>query len=208
MVAGAAGDDAARAHAVAQRGELVQRAADLERAGALQVLGLQQRRRRRRARSACATAGPACGARRRRSRRGRARRPRGPGCAAAVVSRAARRSRRSRPARPWAAPRRRSRARRRVGGEELGVGLVDLGERAHVGHVDGAAAPRRRACAPAAAQTALEVLAGTGAPARRACRRRARRSRVERDLAGAEQQAARAHGVAVGPDRGAGRHRR
>ena len=41
VVARAAGHDPPRAAVVAQRGELVQRAADLERAGALQVLGLE-----------------------------------------------------------------------------------------------------------------------------------------------------------------------
>ena len=75
VVAGAPGRDAAGA-AVAEGGELVQRAADLERPRALEVLGLQRHRGAACARSASATAAPACAARRRRSRRERARPPR------------------------------------------------------------------------------------------------------------------------------------
>ena len=75
VVAGAAGDDAARAR-VAERGELAQRAADLEGAGALQVLRLEHDRRRPRARRSSRTTGPACGARRRAPPHERRRRPR------------------------------------------------------------------------------------------------------------------------------------
>ena len=50
VVAGARGDDAARALGVGQRGHAVDRAAQLEGAGALQVLGLEQHARARPAR--------------------------------------------------------------------------------------------------------------------------------------------------------------
>ena len=53
----------ARAAVLAERRELGRDAADLERAGALEVLGLQRRPRRRRARRSCATRAPACAAR-------------------------------------------------------------------------------------------------------------------------------------------------
>ena len=65
VVAGAAAHDAARA-AVAERGDLRDRATELERAGALKVLGLQRDHRRRPARKASASSPPASPARPRR----------------------------------------------------------------------------------------------------------------------------------------------
>ena len=92
--------------------------------------------------------------------------------------RAARRSRRSPPARPCgsaATP-----MATRAGGsllEEPAVDLVDLGEGAHVGHVDGQphGVGERRARGRA---DGGQVRPGTGAPARPACRRRARPTRA------------------------------
>ena len=74
VVARAAGDDAA-ARVGAERRELAQRAADLERARPLQRLRLEQDRAATALAQRLATAGPACGARRRAPRRVRRRRP-------------------------------------------------------------------------------------------------------------------------------------
>jgi hypothetical protein len=196
VIARAAADDARRA-AVAERGDLGERAAQLERAGALQVLGLQRDRPAaaltdsvRELSTGVSRITPA-------TRRG-ARRCRmsasdgedgqsGSATTASISTCAPARQRRHADRHP----------RRRLGLEERRVDLVDRRERRHVGqvHVTRTASPD---LAPAAPQTAArfsrhrpacsaavpaDELAGPG---------------VERDLARAEQQAAGAHRVHVG----------
>src|SRR5204862_4389176 len=89
--------------------------------------------------------------------------------------------------------------RGRIRSEERGVNLVDRREGREVGHVDGYPQRPRQGGSGRLADCA-EILQ---AAARLLCRRLADElagGRVERDLTRAEEQLAKAHGVAVGAD--------